>query len=84
MTGYVSALGKGSATSAGHFLGIGGTDKLLEVRVLEVLAEAGLLLLDLAAAQSGRWGCRGDRAHARAQLYRPACHSGLNAHPCFR
>lgn len=84
MTGYVSALGKGSATSAGHFPGIRGIDELLEVWVFEVLAEAGLLLLDLAAAQSGRRGCGCNCAHARAELYRLARHSSLHTHPRFR
>jgi hypothetical protein len=44
------AFGEGSSTGASNFPSIWCVDKLLKVRVLEVLAKAGLLFLDLAAA----------------------------------
>lgn len=63
-----SAPRKGSPTGLSYPPGIRGVDELLEARVLKVLAEARLLLLDLAAAEL-RWRGRGcDRAHTRAEL----------------
>ncbi|GLU18255.1 hypothetical protein SLE2022_345630 [Rubroshorea leprosula] len=49
------ALWEGSSTSTSNLPGIWGVDKLLEVRVLYVLAKARLLFLDLAAAELGWW-----------------------------
>ena len=44
------AFGEGSSTGASNFPGIWCVDELLEIRVLEVLAKARFLLLDLATA----------------------------------
>ncbi|KAE8124891.1 hypothetical protein FH972_019736 [Carpinus fangiana] len=75
------ALGEGSSTSVCNFPSIGGVHKLFEVGILEVLAEAGLLLLDLTAANC-RW-CTGrcDCTHTRAQLCGVACY--CHCYMCF-
>lgn len=75
------ALGEGSSTSVCNFPGIGGVHKLFEVGILEVLAEAGFLFLDLTTADC-RW-CTGrcDCTHTRAQLCGVACY--CHCYMCF-
>ncbi|KAL6957534.1 hypothetical protein U1Q18_043767 [Sarracenia purpurea var. burkii] len=72
--------GFGNPTGLSNFLGIGRGDKGPEVGVLNVLAKARVLLLDLGAAELGRSSARRDCARARAQLLHVACHGGDGDH----
>lgn len=74
------ASGSGEAADGSHFPGVGRVNVRLEVRVAHVLAEAGLLLLELSAALRRRILPRRHCPEAREQLNRVAFRARMHHH----